>query len=218
MYSKLLMTELDANKFILLPFLAIVIFFFIYLGIGEQETEEFMMASMITFWASLIVAASKAGHEKRDRQYMQLPVSASEVFLACWTYVLALLAILLLGWVGYGLTYGETGFFSVLAEALKLGLGVAVITAVVSIGIDLGAVRPAYLQWIYIGSVVLLLAIAVQLDVSVGVIGNDEEGIQIFPLALLDNSALEITIGVALFAVLFLADYLIYRNSDSFIG
>lgn len=176
------------------------------------------MVTMIAFWASLIVAASKAGHEKRDRQYMQLPVSVTEVFLACWTYVLALLAILLLSWLGYGLMFGETGFFNLLAESVKLGLGVAIFTVIVSIGIDLSAFRPAYVQWLYIGGILLLLGITIQLDVSVGIIGRDDQGIQIFPLALLENNPLEIILGVVIFGLLFLADYLVYRNSDSYIG
>jgi hypothetical protein len=89
----------------------------------------------------------------------------------------------------------------------------------IAIAIDLGAYKPAYLQWIYIGSVALLIALAIRYDISIGLLGTDD-GIRIYPLdAILQSTdgRSSILLSIALIALFKITDWYIYTRSDHYL-
>jgi hypothetical protein len=216
MVKSLIRTEFDANKFLLMVWLALNCVFFLFLGVRGSPVYAYMGLSIVNFWIMITVCASIAGHEKRVRLYAELPVTARQAFIAGWAFVLIWMAMQTLAWMLYGWIFEEEFDAMRAGQVLTFGLGSVAFIVVISIGIDLGSFRPRYLQWIYIVVMAALLAGAILNDISVGVLGS-ESGIRFYPIALLDNLQLEIQASIVVVFVLLLANYLVFRNSDSYL-
>lgn len=216
MFKKLLLTELDANKNILLISLALNLVFFVYMTAIGSDLAAFIAATMVSFWVLLIIAASTSGHEKRGRLMVQLPVIPSHVFGAGWCFVLCWLAVQVLVWGVFGVTNQEDFTLTQFGEITTFACGMITFVLIVAIGIDLGSYRPAYVQWLYIVFMLALLGIAIRFEIYVGVIGNDE-GMHFYPIALVENLTLEILLSFLLIAFLLAADFLVFRFSDNYL-
>lgn len=217
MFKQLLITEFQCNRtFLGLSALSNAACF-ILLGIQQPETPTFMIWTLISFYIFLSIAASYAGQEKRNRQYMQLPFNANQVFLAGWSFVLIWLVLQVCSWLLFGIVYDEQLDSEALMEIINAGIGTAIVMTIISIAIDLGAFRPAFVRWLYIGFVVSLIALAAGLDLDIGM-QRDEEGFHIFPLSILFEGGPQFGIGVMLLSGGLFLNYLVFRNSDSYVG
>jgi hypothetical protein len=216
MFKRLFYTELESNRTFLLLALAINVFLFFFMGYREQELLAFVGSSLFSFWILLIVMASTSSHEKRTRLYTQLPVTSRQIFCAGWALVLAWLALQVLVWIIFGLVYTEDFSAVVIGEMLTFAIGAALFVVVISIGIDLGAFRPAYLRWLYIAVLVFLLVMAGVTETWIGLIGNDER-FGFYPMALLDDLSLELMLSTILLVLVLLLDYLVFRFSDNYL-
>lgn len=216
MYSQLIKTEFDANSLLLLVWLALNCVFFLFLGFQGSPIYVYMGISIVNFWIMITVCASIAGHEKRVRLYAELPVTVRQSFVAGWSFVLIWMAMQILAWMLYGLIFGDEFDSTQAGQVLTFGLGSIAFIAIISIGIDLGSFKPRYLQFIYIVVMAALLGGAILNDISVGVIGS-EGGIRFYPIALLNNLLLEIQLSFVVVFVLLLANYLVFRHSDSYL-
>lgn len=216
MYSRLIKTEFDANKLLLLVWLVLNCIFFLFLGFQGSPIYAYMGISIVNFWIMLTVCASIAGHEKRVRLYAELPVTVRQSFVAGWAFVLLWMAMQILAWILYGWIFDEEFDATQAGQVLTFGLGSIAFIVIISIGIDLGSFKPRYLQFIYIVVMAALLGAAILNDISVGVLGS-ESGIHFYPVAMLNDLGLEIQLSIVIVLLLLLANYLIFRNSDSYL-
>lgn len=216
MYRQLIKTTLDANKMILLFSLAVNVFFFVLMGSRGAGIFSFMGPSILSFWILLTVLASVDGQEKRTRFCIQLPVTTTEVFFAGWFVVLSWLALHVVAWILYGLLFSNEFTAIHIGELVVSGLGAALIVLIISIGIYLGNYKPAFVQWLYIFSMVLLIAGAIYFDIWIGIIG-DGEGFRLYPFALLENLGMELFLSSLLLAVLLASNYLVFQYSDNYL-
>ncbi len=218
MFKQLILTELVSNRNILLISLALNLVLFIFFGLRDQDVYDFAGATMISFWVLLIVAASTAGHEKRNRLYMQLPVTPAQVFSAGWGFVLGWFSLQILAWVLFGITFSNEFAAAQVGQLVTTGLGAVIFIVIVSIGIDLGVFRPFYLQWIYILLMASLLGLAIIFDVSIGIQVTGEEGMQFLPISLLGSLQMQVQVSIAIVIALLAVDFLVYRYSDSYLN
>ena len=216
MFKTLAYTELDANKTILLLSLAINVLLFSTMAIRDVEVFGYMAGTIFSFWVLLIVAASNSGHEKRARLFAQLPVPTKHIFGAGWFFVVSWLAIQTLAWIAYGALVHEDFTLALAAEIVTFSLGALVFILIIAIGIDLGSLKPAYVQWVYVFSMLLLLGTAIYFDMSFGIIGNDD-GFHFYPIALLDNRGMEFGVSFSLVVLLMTTNYLVFRNADNYL-
>lgn len=216
MYRQLIKTEFDANKIILLVWLLLNCAFFINMGYQQSPIYTYMGFSLVSFWVMITISASVAGHEKRVRLYAELPVTPRHSFIASWGFVLIWMFIQIIAWMLYGSLFEEEFDNAQAGSALIFGLGALIFTAIISIGIDLGAFKPRYVQWLYILLMAVLLAAALHSGISVGLLGTDT-GIHFYPVSLLDNLMLEIVVSAGLALLLLVINYLIFCRSDSYL-
>lgn len=217
MYKQLLLTEFRCNRFFLGIALAINVLSFSVSAYQQAGTSLYIAWTLLSFFILLVVTTSLAGNEKRNRLFMQLPVNATQVFLAGWGFVLIWLALQISAWLLFALFFDDELSSGSVLEYLNGGLGVAVMIAIISIGLDLSAFRPAFFQWLYIGLIVLLLVIAVNLEISIGTIGEDQR-FYVVPFSMIEDGVLRLSVSVvALLALLFL-DYIVFRFSDSYLA
>ena len=216
MLKPLIKTEFDANKLLLLIWLVLNCVFFLLLGSNDEPIYTYMGISIVNFWIMITVCASIAGHEKRVRLYAELPVTTRQSFVAGWVLVLVWMSMQILAWMLYGAIFDEEFDTRRAGQVLTFGLGSVAFIVVISIGIDLGSFKPRYWQWIYVFVMAALLAGAILNGISVGILAS-ENGIHFYPLTMLNNLWLEIQLSLVVVGVLLIANYLIFRNSDSYL-
>ena len=217
MYKQLLILEFQTNRFFLALSLTINLLAFILLGSGGAETPAFIVITLISFYVLLSIAASFASNEKRNRQYIQLPVNPSQIFAAGWSFVLIWLLVQTCSWVLYAMVFEADFNNAALVEYLGVGVGTGLIVALISIGIDLFAFRPLILRWLYIVLIVNLFALAVRFDISVGMVRN-ESGFHVLPITELIHTRGDLAGGLLFVLVFVFLDYLVFRNSDNYLG
>ncbi|MCI5107203.1 MAG: hypothetical protein MRY76_10855, partial [Pseudomonadales bacterium] len=203
------MTEFRANRSITL--LAGIANLALFLILGTAETpnlNSFMAATMLFFYIHLIVLAVLMGEDKRNRIYAQLPVNSNQIFWAGWCYVLLWLLAQILVWLLFAMVYQASFTGDSLLTCFAVGLGMAVLIAIISIGIDLMNFRPAWVLWLYVTGVALGLLLAIRSGISVGSISGEDE-IRLFPFALLANDSsiepLAWLVAIIIFLALLLA-------------
>jgi len=216
MYRQLLLTDLDANKTYLLLALAGNVFFFTFLGLRGGPVEDFMMATIIVYLTFLGVTASAGSDEKRLRLYSQLPLTSTEIWLGAWFVVLLWLGLQVGLWLLYGFIFDPDFSYLRAPEIASSALGIASLVILIAIGIDLFYFKPAYVRWLYIGLLTVLVAIAIQLDMSIGIIGS-ETGIQILPFEYWGEGRSQIAFSIVVLTVLLITDFTIYKNSDNYL-
>lgn len=216
MFKTILLTELDANRNILLLVLAINVVLFTILGARGVEAYAFMGGTILSYWVGLSIVASKSGHEKRARLFAQLPIAPAQVYAAGWFFVIAWLTLQAVAWALYAMLFQENFSLTTLAEIASFELGALVFVLLIAIGIDLGAFRPAYIQLVYIFSMLLLLGSAIYFDVWFGIVGNDE-GFHFYPMAHLGNTSVELISSLVLIIVLIATDFFVFRHSDHYL-
>lgn len=99
----------------------------------------------------------------------------------------------------------------------EIGIGTAIVMTIISVGIDLGTFRLAFLQWLYVGLVVSLIVLASNLDIDTGM-QRSEKGFHILPLSLIADGGLQRDTGIVLLSGGLILNYLIFLNSDSYTG
>lgn len=216
MLKSLIRTEFDANKLLLSIWLVLNCVFFLLLGSNEEPIYIYMGISIVNFWIMITVCASIASNEKRVRLYAELPVTTRQSFVAGWVFVLMWMAMQILAWMLYGTIFDEEFDARRAGQVLNFGLGSITFIVVISIGIDLVAFKPRYWQWIYVLVMAALLGVAILNDISVGLLAS-ENGIHFYPRTILNNLRLEIQLSLVVIGVLLIANYLIFRNSDSYL-
>lgn len=217
MFKQLVITEFHCNRTFLCISGLINAVCFIVVGIQQPETPTFMIWTLLSFYILLSIAASYAGQEKRNRQYIQLPFNANQVFLAGWSFVLVWLVLQVCSWLLFGIVHDEQFDNEAIVEVISAGIGTAIVLTIISVGIDLSAFRPAFVQWLYIGLVVSLIVLASNLDIDIGMRRN-EEGFHIFPLSLIADGGLQLGTGIALLCGGLILNFLVFRYSDSYAG
>lgn len=216
MFKSLVRTEFDANKLLLSIWLVLNCVFFLLLGSNNEPIYTYMGISIVNFWIMITVCTSIAGHERRVRLYAELPVTTRQSFFAPWIFVLMWMTMQILAWMLYGAMFEEEFDIRRAGQVLTFGLGSVAFIVVISIGIDLGSFKPRYWQWIYVFVMAALLAGAILNGISVGILAS-ENGIYFYPLTMLNNLWLEIQLSLVVVGVLLIANYLIFRNSDSYL-
>jgi hypothetical protein len=106
--------------------------------------------------------------------------------------------------------------FNQAPEIASAAITMALFVVLISIGLDLGAFKPGYLRWLYFGSLAGLLGLAMNFGFSVGLLATDD-GLQIYPLALLADGWSATLIAIVILAIALAADHLIYINSDHYL-
>jgi|TARA_B100002003_G_scaffold252029_1_gene300561 hypothetical protein len=216
MFRKLLITEFDANKLFLILALVGNILFFIFLGLRESSVKSFMAGSLNVYLFLLLISGVWSSEQKRLRLYTQLPVTVTEVFLATWIHIHFWLVMHVCFWLLYGVVFDPQFSILQVAEIVSAAMGIASFVTLIGIAIDLWAFKPAYVRWMYIGGLLFLMAVAVQLDMSIGIIGT-EEGFQVLPFGLLGEGRSGLIISIIVLALLLFADFLVYKNSDHYL-
>lgn len=225
MFSTLLKTEFQANaRALVLAVIANIILFMILATAEEPRLDNFMAATMLVFYLMLIVLAIIIGDEKRSRLYAQLPVTSSQAFLVGWIFVLFWLMAQVLVWILFGLVWDANFTMGRVADCLAVGLGMAILITVVSIGIDLINFRPRYVLWAYVGCIALAFALTIHAEVTISIISSadSEEILRLVPFALFENTRGSNPLGwiVAILLLLSLLgiDYKVYRNADHYLS
>ena len=217
MYKHLLILEFQTNRFFLALSLTVNLLAFLLLGSSGAETPSFIVVTLISFYVLLSIAASYASNEKRNRQYIQLPVNATQIFMAGWSFVLVWLLLQTCSWVLYGIVFESDFDNAALVEYLGVGIGTGLVVALISIGIDLFSFKPLILRWLYIVVMVNLFALAVRFDISVGMVRN-ETGFHVLPITEVINTRGDLATGVLFVLVFVFLNYLVFRNSDNYLG
>jgi hypothetical protein len=150
-----------------------------------------------------------------------LPVSPEQIFWAGWSYVLLWLLAQILLWLLFALVFQASFTGDSLLACFAVGLGMAIMIAIVSIGIDLMNYRPAWLLWLYVTVVALGLLTAIRSGISVGSISGEDE-IRLFPFALLTTGdgiePLAWLVAILIFLGLLLLDRWVFRNADHYLS
>ena len=216
MYSQLLRTEFVGGAKLQLLALASILFFFVLFAIRGLPVGFFMGVSLIVYWAMLIASGAIGSEEKRIQLYARLPVTTTEISFAMWFIVLTWLAVHVCFWILYGVAIDPEFSISRILDIATTAIGVALFVSFIGIGIDLGALRSRVYQRLYLGVLAGLFTLAIFFDVSIGIVG-DTDGIQIFPMALLGEGYLAISISILVLFFAMVADHLIFTNSDHYL-
>ncbi len=215
MFKQLLITEIDASKTFLTLWLLAVTVLLLFMGYSGSELGQFIAASTVIFWIMLIGCAIVSGEEKRLRLYAQLPVTAGMVFAATWIMVICWIAALVAAWTMYGLLFDPTSDISA-EEMGSQAIGLPLLLVLITIGFDLHAFRPAFIQWLYLGTLAGLLAVAIHRDLPLAEL-QQAGGIHIYPLPLPGGVAQTTALSVPLLLGLLAVNYYIYVRSDHYI-
>ncbi len=216
MYRQLLLTDFDSGKTFLILALLGNLFFFTLFGIRGDPVEIFMMATMPVYWLLLIAMAMVGSEEKRLRLYSQLPLTATEIFLSGWFFVLFWLGLQVCFWLLYGFIFDPDFTYLQAPKITSSAMGIASFIILIAIAIDLGYFKPAYVRWLYIGFLAILTAVAIYLDMSIGIVANESE-IRVLPFDLWGSGASGISFSIVVLALLLTADYAVYKNSDNYL-
>ena len=102
-------------------------------------------------------------------------------------------------------------------EGISAGIGTAIVMTIISVGIDPGKFRLAFLQWLYIGLVVSLIVLASNLNIDT-CMQRSEEGFHFFPLSLIADGGLQLGTGIVLLSSGLILNYPIFLYRDSYTG
>lgn len=215
MFKQLLLTELEANRWLLLFNAALNVFFLVLLGaMNNRSVVIFMFVTVAVYFVHLIIMTVHNSDQRRTRLFAQLPVTSLQVFWAQWLFCLGWLAVQALVWVLYGLLF-DPAFNSIslmgIVEAL---VGVILVLAVVSIGIDLFAYQPNYLRWLYLALGAVILGFAVRYEVNLGLVWDNDE-IALQPFAQFNTPG--VITALLLAVVLIAVDRHVFRGSENFL-
>lgn len=215
MFKQLLLTELEANRWLLLFNAALNAFFLLLLGaMNERPLVVFIFATVAVYFVHLIIMTVNNSDQRRTRLYAQLPVTSQQVFCAQWLFCLGWLAIQASIWLLYGVLF-DPAFSSLnLIDIAEAVVGVILMLGIVSVGIDLFAYHPAFLRWVYLALGGIVLSVAVRLELQLGLIWDHDE-INLQPFALLGTTGIFVALAMAL--VLIAVDRHVFRNSESFL-
>lgn len=218
MFKTLLKAEFDASKMYSYFFLAANMLCLVTGVVRDWSMNNLAAASLLVFWVSVIANYSSYSDQKRCRLYTQLPTTHLQVFLAGWAPALTWLGGSVSLWLLYGLLLDPVFSAARAIELVTGALGILMVTALVSIAIDLGAFRPRSVQWLYIISMALLIALAASLDISSHVgIRINEGSFSVFPFAFERFGLLGLLYAAAAAALVFFVDYKAYEKSDSYL-
>lgn len=210
MFRTLLWTEFNANRLFLATTLLINTFFLLLMGVfDDRPLDTYIGATTVAFVINLSILAINQSDQRRMRLYAQLPVDPSQVFWACWLFVLLWMALQCLSWLLYGLLF-ETDFVGlslplVGSHALRL----LAIIALVSVLLDLSRVEPPYWQWLAVSVVVLLVGAAIVWDLQPEFFTETGPRLLTWPRGTL-------AFAVAFLLLLF-ANLQVYRHSAAFL-
>jgi len=216
MYRQLLLTDFDSGKTFLILALLGNLFFFTLFGIRGESVEGFMAATIVVYWALLIAMAVVGSEEKRLQLYSQLPLTATEIWLAGWFFVLFWLGLQVCFWLLYGFVFDPEFSYLRAPEIASSAMGIASFIILIAIAIDLGYFKPAYIRWLYIGFLAVLVGIAIFLDMSFGIIST-ETGIRVLPFDAWGEGRSQVAFSIVVLTLLLIADYAIYIKSDNFL-
>jgi len=220
MYRQLLLTDFDWGKTYLILSLVANLFFLALFATRGASVESFMAATLVVYWILLIAIAVVGGEEKQLRLYSQLPLTATEIWLAGWFFVLLWLGLQVCFWLLYGFIFDPEFSYLRAPEIAFSAMGIASFIILIAIAIDLFYFKPAYARWLYIGLLAMSIAISIQLDMSIGIVSNDS-GLHIFPFELWfefwGEGRSKVTFSIVVLTILLIADYWIYKNSDSYL-
>jgi len=218
MFKQLLITEFTVNKRVLVTSLLINAFIFFPIGPSEAlDTGEFMSVTLVSFWALLVASTIINADEKRVRQFMQLPVSATQIFASGWALVFIWLGAQMCTWLLYGFLFDIEFGYALVSDIFATGLGVATILGIVAIGIDLNSVKPPYVIWMYLGALFGLFVTAMNLELFEN-ISENVDSFYVFPVGLVADGGLEILLSVLLVVGLLIADYAAFMYRDSYLN
>ncbi len=218
MFKQLFLTEVDVNKKFLIASLIINALFFFPFGPGsDMDMGEFVTVTLVSYWILLIASVVVSGDEKRTRQLTQLPVTPTQIFLAGWLLVLLWLSAQVCVWLTYGWFFDSEFSSNLAADAISTGLGASIFIVIVSIILDLGAFRPSYVRWLFVGALFAAFTVIINLDLM-HTFDNDIPGFVVFPVGLFFDGAMEVFASFALLLGLLVSDYFVYRFSDSYLG
>lgn len=216
MFRKLLIIDIDVSKPLLVFVACLNLLLFLVLGYREVNLSGFIGATTVSYWVFLIITASIGGDEKRARLLSQLPVTATQIFFSSWVYVLGCLSVNVLFWIIYGFVFDEYFSAAQIPGLFTLALGIAVLSSLISIAIDLKHFRPRYVQFIYILLLVGLLTMSIQFDLSLG-LSTTNDGFNIYPFALIDSGPLEMAALLVTMSGLLTVNHFVYTRSDNFL-
>ena len=218
MFKQLFLTEIDVSKRLLTTSFVINLIFFIPFGLdSDMSMGEFTSVTLVSFWVLVVICAVISGDEKRTRQYTQLPVTSTQIFVASWMMIIVWLGAQVSVWLMYGLLFESDFSAYIAAEAISTGLGALILISAFSIGFDLGAFRPAYVRWLYIGTIFALLLLIINMDISLDV-ENSIDGFVVFPVGLFFDGTMEMLLSAVLLMGLLVSNYLVFRFSDNYLG
>jgi len=218
MFNTLFSTELAASKNTLLLLLAANILLFAPVWNRDEGIYSFAAISTVVFWIAIISNFSSYSDQRRGRLYAQLPTTHLEVFLASWLVILLWLAISVSFWFVYGLTFASEFGAANIQQLVTGALGIVLVTALISIAIDLSNFEPRYVQWTYILSLILFVAIANNREWSTNVgVSFDENSFSVFPFGFERFGLLGIVYAAAASALALYANYKVYEKSERFL-
>lgn len=216
MFKQLLLTELDANRWLLLFNAALNGFLLVLLGaMNQRPLVVFIFATAAVYFVHLLIMTVNNSDQRRTRLYAQLPVSSLQVFWAQWLFCLGWLGTQALVWLLYGLlfdpAFSSTGL-NMIAHAL---VGMVLVLAIVSIEIDLFAYHPVCLRWAYLAVAAVMLALAVSYEIDVG-LQWDDNTILLEPFARFGWPGL--LSALLLIVVLIAVDRHVFSHSENYLS
>ena len=119
-------------------------------------------------------------------------------------------------WLLYGFVFDPDFTYLRAPEIASSAMGIASFIILIAIAIDLAYFKPAYVRWVYIGSLAMLIGIAIYLDLSIGIIAN-ESTIRVFPFDAWGEGRSQVAFSIVVLTILLIANYWIYKNSDNYL-
>lgn len=218
MYKEVLITMFTASKnFILLAVVIQLATFGYFILWSETDVSAYAMTSTITYWVLVVAVASSGSDQKHNRLFAQLPITATEVFLASWFFILAWLGVHVLFWMLFGFTMDPDFTFETAAVVASAAISVIFIMTVISIAIDLGPFKPFQVRWWYIASVLSLLLIVINNDSILDKIANEDGNLPMLSITFSGELGISTLVSILICAALIFAQYLIFVRWDSYL-
>jgi len=215
MFKLLLITELEANRLLLLFNAALNVFFLALLGaMNNRPLVLFIFVTLVVYFVHLLIMTVNNSDQRRTRLYAQLPVTASQVFSAQWLFCLVWLAVQAMVWLIYGALFDPAFSSASLADIGEVLVAAILMLGLVSVAIDLFAYKPIYLRWLYLALAAVALGVAVQFEMDLGLVWDDNE-IALQPFV--QFGSVGILFAAALAALLIVVDRHVFRHSENFL-